>query len=290
MKRIIVSLLICIFMFLSTIPAFAADDVFEFEFLKLSDSTGDGYVVVKYEGEEETLSNSGETVDIRKGETVEITIKAESGSEITSVSYNGTPMNYERPAIELNMKIENYSGDNSLKVSFDKVTYLCSASCIGNGKVTINSPKTDASFARVPIGESFAFTVEAEDKNEIYTMTINGEEVDLSRYGKNETNKISKFSMEIPDVREDTEVVVIFKGFDEEPPVSIKYGDVNKDGKVNVVDATAIQKNVAGLVNFDAQQMRNADVDADAKVTVKDATSIQKLTAGIISSFPADKK
>ncbi len=290
MKKVIISLLIALFMIVSVTPAFAADEIFKFEYLEWEDSTGDGCVVVEFLGDDVTLSDNGETTDIPKGETVEITIKADNGSEISAVSYNGAPMSYERPAIELNMKIENYSGNNSLKVTYDKATYLCSTSCIGNGKVTITSPKTDESSVKVLIGESFAFTVEADDKNEIYSMTINGEEVDLSRYGKNETNKISKFAMEIPDVREDMEVVVIFKGFNSEPPVSIKYGDVNKDGKVNVVDATAIQKNVAGLLSFDAQQKQSADVDADTKITVKDATTVQKHSAGIISSFPADRK
>ena len=289
MKKILVSLLIFIFMVLSIFPAFAAEDVFTLEFLKWEGSTGDGYVLADYNGKKVNLSENKDTADIPKGTTVEITIKAESGCEISSVSYNGAPMSYERPATELNMKIENYSGNNSIKVTFDKAAYMCSTSCIGNGKIIITSPDTEETFVKVPVGESFAFTVVADDNNEIYSMTVNGKEVDLSKYGKNETNKISKFAMEIPDVREDTEVVVTFKGFNENPPITVKHGDVNKDGKVNVVDATAIQKNVAGIVTFDNLQKLSADVDADTKITVKDATTIQKHSAGIISSFPADR-
>lgn len=62
-------------------------------------------------------------------------------------------------------------------------------------------------------------------------------------------------------------------------------GDANGDGKVNVKDATQIQKAVAGLLTLDEAGESAADVDGSGKVNVKDATAIQKWVAGIETGF-----
>ncbi len=63
-------------------------------------------------------------------------------------------------------------------------------------------------------------------------------------------------------------------------------GDVNHDGKVNIKDATLIQKFAAKLQDFtDAEKFR-ADVNADTKVNIKDATAIQKFVAKIETGLP----
>ena len=59
-------------------------------------------------------------------------------------------------------------------------------------------------------------------------------------------------------------------------------GDANKDGKLNIRDATAIQKFLAKIVDFDEEAQALADFDGNGKVNVKDATAIQKKLAGII--------
>lgn len=58
-------------------------------------------------------------------------------------------------------------------------------------------------------------------------------------------------------------------------------GDADKDGQLNIKDATAIQKNIAGLLEFDSEQTSLADFNADSEVNIKDATAIQKKIAGI---------
>ena len=59
-------------------------------------------------------------------------------------------------------------------------------------------------------------------------------------------------------------------------------GDVDKDGDVNIKDATAIQKHIAMLITLDDEAMLLADYDADGVVTIKDATAIQKKIAGLL--------
>ena len=61
-----------------------------------------------------------------------------------------------------------------------------------------------------------------------------------------------------------------------------ELGDVNRDGKLNIKDATAIQKFVAKIIDLDQQQKALADFNGDTKVNVKDATMIQKKIANLI--------
>ncbi len=71
---------------------------------------------------------------------------------------------------------------------------------------------------------------------------------------------------------------------DETTPDELYLGDADGDGKVNVKDATAIQKFVAGFeitIN-----MESADADLSLQVNVKDATAIQKFVAGLQVNTP----
>lgn len=72
---------------------------------------------------------------------------------------------------------------------------------------------------------------------------------------------------------------------DEEPIASndeYLSGDVNLDGKLNIRDATAIQKYAAKIIDFDETQKKLADYNGDGKINVKDATLIQKKLANLI--------
>ncbi|MBR3988005.1 MAG: starch-binding protein [Clostridia bacterium] len=59
-------------------------------------------------------------------------------------------------------------------------------------------------------------------------------------------------------------------------------GDADLDGKVNVKDATLIQKHVAKIVEMNALAQANADVDGNKAINIKDATTIQKFVANLI--------
>lgn len=60
-----------------------------------------------------------------------------------------------------------------------------------------------------------------------------------------------------------------------------EIGDVNRDGVVNVLDATLVQKHLAGIATLDDEQLVLADIDGNSTINVSDATAIQKLAAGI---------
>ena len=58
-------------------------------------------------------------------------------------------------------------------------------------------------------------------------------------------------------------------------------GDANMDNKLNIRDATLIQKHLAKITTMSEAALELADFNKDSKVNVKDATSIQKFIAGI---------
>ena len=66
-----------------------------------------------------------------------------------------------------------------------------------------------------------------------------------------------------------------------EPKSEYQIGDVNRDGKLNIRDATLIQKYLAKMTDFDSEQTLLADFKADNKVNIKDATLIQKRIANL---------
>ena len=62
-------------------------------------------------------------------------------------------------------------------------------------------------------------------------------------------------------------------------------GDVNSDSKVNVKDATEIQKYLANLTTLDSSSLLAADADRNSKINIKDATLIQKYSAKLVDSL-----
>ena len=74
-----------------------------------------------------------------------------------------------------------------------------------------------------------------------------------------------------------------------EPDVEYLYGDADLNGKVNIKDATQIQKYAAKILDLDDVAYIQADVTGDTKVNIKDATSIQKWVAKIFDKFPVEE-
>lgn len=63
-------------------------------------------------------------------------------------------------------------------------------------------------------------------------------------------------------------------------------GDTTLDGKVNISDATAVQKYRASLTKLSNRALSAADVNRDGSVTVRDATFIQMYLAGYSVPYP----
>ena len=60
---------------------------------------------------------------------------------------------------------------------------------------------------------------------------------------------------------------------------SYEVGDVNLDGVIDIIDATTVQKYLAGLITLDDTALENADADGDGSIDIGDVTAIQKYIA-----------
>lgn len=77
-----------------------------------------------------------------------------------------------------------------------------------------------------------------------------------------------------------------FTAFAKTDATSLLLGDANLDNKVNVKDATNIQKTVAKITTFGEIATTTADVDKNKDINIKDATAIQKWVANIEVPYP----
>ncbi len=73
------------------------------------------------------------------------------------------------------------------------------------------------------------------------------------------------------------------------PSDEIMIGDADNNYKVNIKDATLIQKHAAKITEIAEAFINAADVNSDEKINVKDATAIQKFVANIPTDLPIGK-
>ena len=65
------------------------------------------------------------------------------------------------------------------------------------------------------------------------------------------------------------------------------YGDINKDGEINVQDVVLTMRYVLGLQELNSIQKIAADVNNDNLIDVTDVTLIMRKSLGLIETFPA---
>ena len=63
-------------------------------------------------------------------------------------------------------------------------------------------------------------------------------------------------------------------------------GDINDDGKINIVDLTQLQKYSGGLIELSPKALKRADVNLDGTVNIADQTAFQKYLGGILPYLP----
>jgi len=150
------------------------------------------------------------------------------------------------------------------------------------------SKKSPSAFIRI-ISSRYAMEVQTnlvitEDKTYYFAVdNLNDgtQLVDLSNASEDERNWCESAVHMVYDEKADGEE----KLAQVSARVDLRYvGDTNGDGKVDIRDATYIQKGLADLLTFSKTDLEAADVDDDFKVSVKDVTAIQKKLAGIIKN------
>ena len=64
-----------------------------------------------------------------------------------------------------------------------------------------------------------------------------------------------------------------------------KLGDVDNDGEITIMDATAIQRHIAKLKMLNDDEMSRANTDFDDEISIMDTTAIQRYVAKLITEF-----
>ena len=72
-----------------------------------------------------------------------------------------------------------------------------------------------------------------------------------------------------------------------DPPIPL--GDADGDGQVTILDATLIQRFLAGLCGKEGWLLLTADADNDGELSVMDATRIQRILAGLCPVIAAEE-
>ena len=80
------------------------------------------------------------------------------------------------------------------------------------------------------------------------------------------------------------QVWLLSTGDEEETPEYV-LGDADLNGKVDIKDATLLQKYIALISTLSDEAVAVSDVDGDDKITIKDVTTIQKYVAGFDTGF-----
>ncbi len=117
------------------------------------------------------------------------------------------------------------------------------------------------------------YMINADDYTEACAMTSNGViTFGIEKWIENNGNT-TKYEIYLLD----TNLII-----DAEESSPALEGDVDGDGKVSVMDATAIQLHLAQMISCDEVQLKLADTDNDGKVSVMDATQIQLFLAQML--------
>ncbi|MGN0584305.1 MAG: dockerin type I repeat-containing protein, partial [Ruminococcus sp.] len=69
-------------------------------------------------------------------------------------------------------------------------------------------------------------------------------------------------------------------------PADVLYGDINLDKTVSMVDVIYLNKYIADIISFNAEQTANADCVNDSKIDSADATALLKFLVNKVSSLP----
>lgn len=67
---------------------------------------------------------------------------------------------------------------------------------------------------------------------------------------------------------------------------SVLYGDVNLDGRIDVVDAVLLNKAASGSITLNPQALKNADCNANGELGAGDALVLMRFLVHLITSLP----
>lgn len=120
------------------------------------------------------------------------------------------------------------------------------------------------------------FTVVLKDGYTLDSVTASGAYKNLKNTGVENTYRITKIT---------GEVTITITTEKSETAETVLIGDANLDNKINIIDATTIQRHIAGLTELNGNSAVAADANGDGNININDVTCIQKYVAKYESGY-----
>ncbi len=95
-------------------------------------------------------------------------------------------------------------------------------------------------------------------------------------------NKIVQYQISIVQEQD-------FQEVDPKPESKYAFGDINRNGGINSIDAVLTLNYASGLIELDEEQQKLADVNGDGKINSTDAVLILNKASGNILRFPVEQ-
>ena len=201
----------------------------------------------------------------KAGDTVDITVSLENNPGIVSATMK---VSFDSDALTLkNVKDGGVLGMQYHKPELTSPYTLVWANDTATRNFAVNDTIATLTFA-IKDGAEKGKTYPVELTYDYDNYDIYDKDLNLIRFS------VNNGQIRIKESGENTESTSTTKLF---------IGDVNKDGKRNIKDATLIHKYIAHIVNLTDEQLSDADVNKDNDVDVKDASMLQKVLAFIIT-------
>lgn len=168
-----------------------------------------------------------------------------------------------------------------LPFSFEKISTEKEANLVGN-TVTVNATSCNEKIKYAGyVSNVYNFVIKDEQGNVCHTATERCKTYSLAtRYTQSATSftphKSGTYTATVTSTDGNNQTATLsftFNVYDK------TYGDSNSDGMVSVMDATHIQRMLAGNITADEINNELADCDANSSVDVLDATLIQRYIA-----------
>lgn len=240
---------------------------------------GSGYVPMKWPGEKaQTIATSDETgcpvykVVVPEGVTKIIFNNGTNGEQTVDITLSYDKNLYSTTAAtgEINEVGENIYNVSS-GVYVDK-----------NVDITISTSAPTGPIESTIGTETTAVTTDATEPSSEVKAT---DPVESSTAVTNTTAPASGTTAKTEASQEATSVTITstVTQITTTPAENLLFGDVNLDGKVNIKDATTLQKHLAKMTVLEEKNLSVSDTNRDGRVTIADVTTIQKKIAGLIS-------
>lgn len=203
-----------------------------------------------------TTEESTVTTEEEKAEWADIPNYIMAGDDFSaSISYTGSNPDFQWTSSDPNVLEVEGSGLNATLHAKNGGTVTLTAT---NGSITLTKE------IEVAICILTTSTTEETTTTTTESVTTNSDETTATTSG--------------------SETATTTKGGDVTP--ASLYGDVNLDGRVDIIDAVMLNKAAANTVQLSEQQRSNADCDANNEVDSNDAVVLLKFLVSIIKTLP----